>query len=69
MCFSIPLQVKEITDNHAILENGSHVIIEDTTLKVGDFVRIAGNVIVDTLTTDEGNSIRQLIAELNTDYE
>lgn len=70
MCFSVPLKILNISGKYAILENNKAVRIEQTTpVKIGDYVRISGIMIVDYLTQEEGDSIRQLIAELNTNYD
>lgn len=59
-----------ISGKHAILENGQTVQLEENMHNnIGDYVRMQGVAIVDTLSKQDGDSIRKLIAELNTPYE
>lgn len=59
-----------VTGTRALLENGKSVRLEnEIQVKTGGYVRIVGNSIVDALSKKEGDSIRQLIAELNTNYD
>jgi hypothetical protein len=70
MCFSIPVKVLSVTNSTAELETGMILNIKhDHQIKKGSYVRLSGNIIVDCLTESEGDSIRQLITELNTNYE
>ncbi len=67
MCFSIPLKVISTTKTHAVLEDGQKVRIgRGVVAATGEYVRVLGSVIVDTLTHEEGQNVRRLIKELNT---
>lgn len=66
MCFSIPLQVLQVKGDMCFLEGGKIVRSErNLQIKRGDFVQIAGNLIVDKITGDNGLKIRRLIKRLN----
>lgn len=70
MCFSIPVRVIKVNKEAIYLETGKTIPIDPFIhVKKGSYVRISGKAIVDCLTKEEGDSIRQLIAELNTPYE
>jgi hydrogenase maturation factor len=64
MCFSIPIKVLKVKGANAVLENGKKILIKNTRIKAGQYVRISGNSIVDTLSKKEGDSIRHLIANV-----
>ena len=66
MCFSIPLKVLKIDKRKATIEGGIIVRL-DNSLKVknGDYVRLAGNIIVDKISKQNGLKIRKLIKKLN----
>lgn len=66
MCFSVPLKVLGVKKRHAELEGGLKMALDqDMTVKKGQYVRVLGNVAVDTLTVQEGQRIRHLIKSLN----
>lgn len=70
MCFSIPIRVLKVVGRDVWLETGAHIKMEkNMDIKTGSYVRLAGDTIVDCLSLQEGDSIRELIAELNTNYE
>lgn len=66
MCFTIPLKVLKIEKDTVLLEGGKSVKIDkDIKIKRGDYLQIAGEVAVSSLTKNEGLKIRQLIKKLN----
>ncbi len=49
MCFAIPYRIKKRKGNKATLEDGQIIDVNNNmSLQKGDYVRLAGNVIVDT---------------------
>lgn len=65
MCFAIPYRIKKRKGNKATLEDGQIIDVNNNmSLQKGDYVRLAGNVIVDTLSKQEGTKIRHLIKSL-----
>ncbi len=67
MCFSIPLKVISTTKSFATLDDGQKIRIKRGVVPhSGEYVRIIGNVIVDTLSHEEGQNVRRLIKELHT---
>lgn len=66
MCFAIPLKIVKIKNNEALLEGGKTIVIgKDLKVRKGDYLRISGNLAIDSLTQKEGLKIRQLIKRLN----
>ncbi|MFC1626833.1 hypothetical protein ACFL1P_01365 [Patescibacteria group bacterium] len=69
MCFAIPYKVEKIINGKVLIEGGKEVTLgKELTVQIGGYVRVVGNIAVDTLTKKEGLKIRQLIKSLNT-YE
>lgn len=66
MCFTVPLKIVKIKKNEALLEGGKTIVIgKDLKVRKGDYLRILGNLAIDSLTQKEGLKIRQLIKRLN----
>lgn len=66
MCFSIPYKVLKIKNGKATVEGGREIKIgKELQVKKGDYLRIIGNIAVDTLSVEEGLKLRQLIKKLN----
>lgn len=69
MCFSIPHQVIEVIENHAIIEGGQKIALgTEIKVKKGDYIQLLGSMAVGRLSKTEGLKIRQLIKSLNTPY-
>ena len=66
MCFSIPYKVLRVEKDKAIVEGGQTVKVGNG-LKVhpGEYLRIAGDVAVGSLSKLEGLKIRKLIKSLD----
>jgi ribose 5-phosphate isomerase len=65
MCFSIPIKITRVEKGWIYLENGNKIkLTRSVTAKKGDYVRYAGNVIIDFLTNKEGLEIRKLIKHI-----
>jgi hypothetical protein len=64
MCFSVPMEVKKVEGNIAILENGQKARF-DASQKVipGQFVQVTGPIITSVLSKQSGKSIRKLMKE------
>lgn len=69
MCFSIPLKVSTIQGNIARLEDGREVSIQGITVNEGMYVRVVGNMVVDTLSTKDGERIQKLILDLSRNHD
>lgn len=66
MCLSIPYQVVHVNKNFVTIETGAKIkITKEMKVKKGAFVRIVGNIVVDSLTKSQGLKIRTLIKTLN----
>ena len=66
MCFSVPIRIISISNGWLKLETGDK--IKNTLgkkVRSGDYARISGNIVIDTLTKKEGDAIRTLILNLN----
>lgn len=62
MCFAIPYKILKVNKKSVLIEGDKKITIgEASNLKAGDYVRIAGNVAVDSLKQEEGLNIRKLI--------
>ncbi len=69
MCFAVPIKVIQVADGKALLEDGRLVILgPDIIVNAGEYVRTVGDIIVDTMSAEDGNRIRQTLEELST-YE
>lgn len=65
MCFAIPLKVLKVNHGKAVVENGKKIILgEELTVKKGDYLQVAGNVAVSTLTNKQGIKVRRLIKNI-----
>lgn len=65
MCFTIPLKVLKVNQGKAIVENGENILLsKDLIAKKGDYLQVAGNVAVSTLTSKQGIKVRQLIKNI-----
>lgn len=70
MCFTVPYKVIEITNTDAILEGGKHIRLDKhLPIKKGDYIRVSGDVIVDTMSKADGEKVVNLIQSLSTPYE
>lgn len=66
MCFSIPYKVLSVEDGSVIIEGNKTIKIDrDIKIKKGEYVKIIGNMAVDSLSKKEGLKIRKLIKRLN----
>lgn len=66
MCFAIPYRIQKRNGDKATLEDGRIIDVHhNTSLEIGSYVRLAGDVIVDTLSKQEGIKIRHLIKSLH----
>ena len=66
MCFSIPLKVKKVEGNTALLEGGKTVRLgKELSVKPGEYLRVTGNIAAGILSKSEGQKIRRLIKSLN----
>ena len=66
MCFSVPCKVLKVKDNEAVVEGGQTVRIgNDLKVEPGEYLRVAGNIAVGTLSKTEGLKVRKLIKSLD----
>lgn len=62
MCFAIPYKILKVNKKSVLIEGGKKITTgEASNLKAGDYVRVAGNVVVDSIKKEEGLHIRKLI--------
>lgn len=67
MCFSVPYKVLKVGKNIALLEGDKTIKIgKELSVKPGEYLRIAGDVAISTLSKSEGLKVRKLIKSLNT---
>ncbi|HLD27060.1 MAG TPA: hypothetical protein VJB63_03835 [Patescibacteria group bacterium] len=65
MCFAIPYKIKKKEKNTATLEDGRIIQLNrKMELEKGDYIRLIGDVIVDTISKQEGMKIRRFISSL-----
>lgn len=69
MCFSIPLKVSTVQGNIARLEDGREVNIKGMSVNEGMYVRVIGNIVVDTLSTEDGERVQELIKDLSRNHD
>lgn len=66
MCFAIPYKIVAVNGNRVIIENKQSIRFQkDLKPKVGEFIRVIGNVGVDVLAKSQALEIRRLIKKLN----
>jgi hydrogenase maturation factor len=69
MCFSIPYQVLDVTNNHAIIEGNRKIALgKEIHVKKGEYIQVLGSIAVGKLSKAEGLKIRKLVKSLNTGY-
>lgn len=65
MCFAVPYKIRAVSGNTAILEDGRSVVLgPDITARKGDYVRLAGPVVVDSLSKKDGDAIMRTIEDI-----
>ena len=64
MCFAIPLQVKEIKKNTAVMENGRKVRLGNVSANTGDYLEVYADVAVNKISSKQALSIRRLIKKV-----
>lgn len=69
MCFSIPLKVSTVQGNIARLEDGREVNIKGMSVNEGMYVRVIGNIVVDTLSKEDGERVQELIKDLSRNHD
>lgn len=66
MCFAIPYKVLAINQNLALLENGVKARIgHEYVVSPGDYVEVAGNIVVSVLSPSIGRQIRKRIKTIS----
>lgn len=66
MCFSIPIKINKISGKFATAEGGKKIRLENgLKIRSGDYIRISGNLMVDTIQKNQALKIRRLIKRLN----
>ena len=66
MCFSVPKQIKSISNNRAVTTDGLEISLGNLTkIKTGNYVRVFGNMAVERLTKTDACAILNTIKTLN----
>ena len=67
MCLAIPLKIKEINGEKAVVESGDHSHTVDLSLikdpKIGDYVLVHGEMAINKLEPKEAEKILKMISK------